>query len=93
MAMLQGDPLLRRVNEIIDRVVEAGLYNGWITRKLYSIKLREKENAICVQQFVYYNFNLHHLQPAFYLLLMGCCLSAISFVFELLYNRILSKRK
>ena len=30
MVMLNGDPLLRRVSEIIDRVVEAGFYNFWI---------------------------------------------------------------
>jgi len=26
-----GDPLLRRISEIIDRVVEAGFYNFWIS--------------------------------------------------------------
>jgi len=30
MVMLNGDPLLRRVSEIIDRVVEAGFYNTWV---------------------------------------------------------------
>ena len=29
--MLNGNPLLRRVTEIIDRVVEAGLYNFWVS--------------------------------------------------------------
>jgi hypothetical protein len=44
MVMFYGDPLLRRVTEIIDRVVEAGLYNYWISlnmnmKKLYSRKI------------------------------------------------------
>jgi hypothetical protein len=41
MVMLQGDPLMRRVTEIIDRVFEAGIYNFWISlqinRKKYCI--------------------------------------------------------
>jgi len=41
----------------------------------------------------YYSFNLYHMQPALYLLLMGWCLSSLCFMFELLYNRQLSKRK
>jgi hypothetical protein len=44
MVMFHGDPLLRRVNEIIDRVVQAGIYNYWMSvtmnaRKLYSRKI------------------------------------------------------
>jgi len=39
----------------------------------------------------YYSFYLYHIQPAFYLLLMGWCLSAICFLVELLYNRVLGK--
>jgi hypothetical protein len=31
MVMFHGDPLMKSVNEIIDRVVEAGIYNHWIS--------------------------------------------------------------
>jgi hypothetical protein len=31
MMMFHGDPLMKRVNDIIDRVVEASLYNYWIS--------------------------------------------------------------
>ena len=31
MLMFHGDPLMKRFNEIIDRVVEAGPYNHWIS--------------------------------------------------------------
>jgi len=39
MLMFHGDPLMRRVNEIIDRVVEAGLHTYWDSqqKKLYNI--------------------------------------------------------
>ena len=34
MKMLQGRSLMKRVTEIVDRVVEAGLYNYWISQEL-----------------------------------------------------------
>jgi hypothetical protein len=39
MAMFHGDPLVRRVSEIIDRVVEAGIYKYWISPILNKYKL------------------------------------------------------
>jgi len=92
MAMFHGDPLLRRVNEIIDLVVEAGLYNYWISMSMDVLKLKSRKIAIVHPLDGYYSFNLYQMQPAFYLLLMGWCLSALCFMFELLYNRVLRKR-
>jgi hypothetical protein len=82
MIMFHGDPMKRRVTEIINRVVEAGLYNDWISlgmnlRKLYALKI-----AIVHPLDGYYSFNLYHMQPVFYLLLMGWCLSALAFMVE-----------
>jgi len=91
MIMFHGDPLLRRVNEIIDRVVEAGLYKYWISLTMDTIKLKSRKIAIVHPLDGYYSFNLYHMQPAFYLLLMGWCLSAFCFKVELLYNYVLSK--
>jgi hypothetical protein len=93
MIMYHGDPLMRRVSEIIDRVVEARLYNYWISLRMHMKKILSRKIAIINPLDGYYNFNLYHMQPAFYLLLMGCCLSALCFVDELLYKRVLSKRK
>jgi hypothetical protein len=93
MVMFIGDPLLRRVNEIIGRVVEAGIYNFWISKTLQLIKLNAQKIAIVQSLDEFYSFNLYHMQPAFYLLLMGWCLSALCFMFEVMYNRVLSKRK
>jgi hypothetical protein len=91
MLMFHGDPLLRRVNEIIDRVVETGLYNYWISLELNFYKIDFQKIAIVQQLEGYYSFNLYHLQTAFYLLLMGWCLSALCFMGEVLYNRVLNK--
>jgi hypothetical protein len=91
MLMFQGDPLMRRINEIIDRVAEAGLYNHWISLELNWRKILFRRIAIVQQLDGYYSFKLYHMQTAFYLLLIGWCLSAFCFVFEVLYNRVLSK--
>jgi hypothetical protein len=92
MILFHGDPLLRRVNEIIDRVVEAGLYNYWISLAMNRIKLNSRKIAIVHPLEGYYSFTLYHMQPAFYLLLMGWCLSTLCFMVELLHNFVLSKR-
>jgi hypothetical protein len=91
MIMFHGDPLLRRVSEIIDRVVEAGLYNHWISLKMDSDKLHARKIALVNPLGAYYSFNIHHMQPPFYLLSMGLCLSSVCFIVELLYNRLSSK--
>jgi len=93
MLMLHGGPLMRRVNEIIDRVVEAGIYKFWISLHMNQHKLYSRKIAMVHPLDGYYSLNLHHLQPAFFLLLMGWCLIVLSFMFELLYNRVLGKRK
>jgi hypothetical protein len=92
MIMIYGDPLMGRVNEIIDRVFEAGMYNFWISHNMYFLKSRYRRIAIVHPSDGYYGFNLYHMQPAFYLLLMGWCLSAVCFMVELLYNCVLNKR-
>jgi hypothetical protein len=93
MIMFHGDPLLRRVNEIIGRVVEAGIYNYWISLSVNMDKLISRKIAIVHPLDGYYSFNLYHMQPAFYLLLMGWCLSVLFFLVELFYKFVLSKRK
>ena len=91
MIMFHADPLMGRVNIIIDRVVEAGLYNYWFSFRLYLIKLISHKIAIVHPLDGYYSFNLYHMQPAFYILLMGWFLSVICFMVELLYSRVLHK--
>jgi hypothetical protein len=91
MLLSHGDPLTRRVNEIIDRVVQAGIYSFWISLYMNQNKLYSKKIALVHPLDGYYSFKLYHLQPAFYLLLMGWCLSVLCFMVELLYNRVLGK--
>jgi hypothetical protein len=92
MLMFPGDPLAKRFAEMLQHIFEAGLSKQYYSNKMYSIKLRLHKTAIFQQLDGYYSFNLYHMQPAFFLLLMGWCLSAFCFMFEVLYNRLLSKR-
>ena len=83
---------MRRVTEIIDRVFQAGLLIYWDSLQMDRYKIQSHKIAIIHPLDGYYSFNLYHMQPAFYLLLMGWCLSAFCFMVEVLYNRLLSKR-
>jgi hypothetical protein len=96
MTMLYGDPLLKRVNDIFGRVVEAGLYKYWISQfvdeyvNLFKISYQHIATVNPLDE--YYSFNLYHMQPAFYLFLMGLCLSVFCFVIELFCYRLFNKR-
>jgi hypothetical protein len=92
MVMFHGDPLLRRVSEIIDRVVEAGLYRYWISLETNAFTLISGKRFLFHPSEEFYSFNIYHMEPAFYLLLMGWCLSSLCFMVELLYDRLLRKR-
>jgi hypothetical protein len=84
MAVFHGDPLIRRFNEIIYRVVETDLYmyrNPW---KINMHNLVAGKIIIVQPIDGYYSFNLHSMKPAFYLLLMSWSLSVLCYTIELL---------
>jgi hypothetical protein len=86
--MLHADPLIGRVSEIIDRVVEAGLYNHWNSLNMNWLKFYSRKIGIVHPFDGYYSFNLYHMQPAFYLILMGWFLSALCFMIELIMQKV-----
>jgi hypothetical protein len=92
MIMIYGEPLLKRINEIFSRVLEAGLYKFWVSRLVNLDKIAVQKIAIVNSFDDYCSFNLYHMQPAFYLLLIGLCLSVFCFVIELYCYRLLNKR-
>jgi hypothetical protein len=92
MLMFYGEPLLNRINDIFGRVVEAGLYKFWLSELMDYYKRQVEQKAIVNPLDEYYSFNLHHLQPAFYLVLMGLCLSFFCFAIELFCYSLLHKR-
>jgi hypothetical protein len=68
--MFHADPLIRTVNEIVDRVVQAGIYKHWISLEVYRCKLLPRKIGIAHPLDGYYSYNLYHMQTAFYLLLI-----------------------
>jgi hypothetical protein len=93
MIMFQGEPLLKRINNIFVRVLEAGLYKFWLSQFVNQYKISVKMKAIVNPLDDYYSFNLYHLQPAFYLLLIGLSFSVCCFVNELFCYRLMNKRR
>ena len=91
--LFHGDQLLRRVTEIIDRVVEAGLYTFWTSLRIHGLNLCSQKIAIVQPIDEYYSFNLYYMQTAFYLLLFGWCLSGLCFIFEVMYSCLFRKKQ
>jgi hypothetical protein len=92
MIMRLGDPLLERVNEIIHRVVEAGLLMQWKKSHFDNIKTRSSRRGAYSLFDSYYHFTLQHMHPAFYLLLAGFAVSALVLLFELAHHRSIHAR-
>jgi hypothetical protein len=61
MTIFHGELLLRRVNEIIDRMVEAVIYNYWISLHMNMRKIKFRKIALVHQLDGYYNFNLYRM--------------------------------
>jgi len=93
MMMRVGDPLLGRINEIIQRVVEAGLFMQWKKWTFDNIKIGSDALRSGTVLEEYYSFTLEHLQPAFYLLLMGYCISTLIFLLELAHHLVIHLRR
>jgi len=91
MKMFHRDQLMRRVSEIIDLLDEIFIYTHWNSRSIEYLKSHSRKIGIVHPLDEYYSFNLHHMQPAIYLLLMGWCLSAFCFIAEVLYYSVLSQ--
>jgi hypothetical protein len=86
MLLQKGSPFLDRVNEIISRVSESGIFNQWI-QESPERKSPIKSTAMSKKSLgdEFYNLNMMHMQSAFYLLLFTEGLGFISFLMELLY--------
>jgi len=88
IVMLNGDPLLRRVTEIIDLVVEAELYNFWISLDQHLDKVVFQIIYIVNPLDEYYK--LQTVTHATCLLSPFNCLNALCFIFDLFYNRLVN---
>lgn len=79
MLMFKGNPLLNRFNDLLLRIVEAGLITVWtkqIQRDVIRQDFKTNENL---------PLSLGHLQGAFFLLLFGLIVSFICFTIQILH--------
>jgi hypothetical protein len=88
MLLQKGSPLLERVNEIIDRVLESGILNHWFKDSIEAqVIMKSVSNSTTTLADEFYELNTKHMQSAFYLLFFGEGLGLISLLMELLYFR------
>jgi hypothetical protein len=85
MMMRMGDPLLERINDIIDSVVEAGIFMQWKKSHFDNMKVRAGAIRSNIPVNNYHSFAMEHMLPAFYLLLMGYAVSTSIFILEISY--------
>jgi hypothetical protein len=82
MFLPKGSSLLSRINDIIYHVVEAGILDEWVKMSNHIQMVKEKASLPGGLSDEYYKLSLEHLQSAFYLLLLGYCISFVIFVTE-----------
>jgi hypothetical protein len=97
MYMAKGNPLLHRLNEIITRMFEAGLFEKRLKDFMSSPRLDDHpfdDDDTNFSDFAtnelntdHSTFSLIHLQVVFYILLIGQIISIFVFLVEVLYYR------
>jgi hypothetical protein len=89
MYLLKGNPLLDRLNVLIQRCLEGGLGEKyWAQLRWAAIlesKVKFKEHATADSD-MYFVFKLSHLRVAYSTLLLGCACSMVVFLAEVTFN-------
>jgi hypothetical protein len=77
--------MLTRYNDVIQRVVEGGLLDQyWKVIKFKATLLAAKNLTVHVGDFT--PLSREHLQSAFYILILGCVISLVSFSVEVFFH-------
>jgi hypothetical protein len=82
LAVLKGNPLLEHINNVIDRIVEGGIFLQWKKLFFNFAKVATKRMSSHTLADTYLAISIIHMQPAFYLVLLGYAISFLSFVIE-----------
>ena len=91
MYLQKGSFLTEDINHVINVAIEAGLNNFWWINILDTLRnkaVRDEGRALMDDYTV---LLLEHLEGAFYLLLLGHGLAFVTFIGELLHNRLKAK--
>jgi hypothetical protein len=93
MFMQKGNPLFRPVNDVILRLMEAGLVEFWWSMVIYLQKFSTEKEEGAVAPIPFFVFSLSHLYVAFTFLALGCCISGFVFILEIVYKNCLGVTK
>jgi len=86
LSVQRGSPMLTRYNDVIQRVIEGGLLDQyWKVIKFKATLLAAKNMTVPVGDFT--PLSTEHLQSAFYVLILGCVISLVSFSVEVLFHK------
>ncbi|XP_033607032.1 uncharacterized protein LOC117282248 [Cryptotermes secundus] len=88
MMMQKGSPLLKLVNEIITRIVEAGLSDYWLRAIIEETRMKAGILELESLKDSYIELNVSHLQGAFIFLFIGIGLSVMAFLSELSFGKL-----
>jgi hypothetical protein len=90
LVVSKGSPLLEFINDVIDHIVEGGIFMHIRERLFNRAKIISKLD-IPTPADTYYVINIRHLQSPFYLLMLGHVLAVVCFVTEIMWHRYRSK--
>ncbi|PSN58079.1 Ionotropic receptor 654 [Blattella germanica] len=93
MYFTKGHPLTDRMNEVIQRIVEADLVGKYWSELNWSIMLKDGMGVATGKSDAFFVFTLDHLKPVYLLLFIGSFLSAFVFFAEILCNCIVKQLK
>jgi hypothetical protein len=83
--VFKGSAFQKYINDVIDHVVEAGIFMHVKKRGLGKQRIESKVNFSRISD-TYYNISLRHLQAAFYLMMLGHALALACFVIEIIWH-------
>ncbi|KAJ9578441.1 hypothetical protein L9F63_005361, partial [Diploptera punctata] len=85
MPVQKGSFLLERMNQVSMHAMEGGFLDHWWNEIKYMSTLTSA-NKFNTPSGEYIKLTLNHLQSAFYFLFIGCALSLITFIFEIMFQ-------
>ena len=90
IAVFKGSVLLEFLDDVIGRLVEAGISMHIMKRRFDKLK---RKATLDIPNFddTYFDINIRHVQTAFYFLILGYVLAAACFVTEIMWHRYRSK--
>lgn len=88
LLLQKGSPFLLKFNDVLTRIVEAGLAEYWKDSIIEERRLKAGILALESLEDSYVELNVLHLQGAFIFLFIGFVCSFIGFLFELFFGKI-----